>query len=127
MGKEQIGPYRLLRPLGQGGMSLVYEAEHQETGQRVAVKTVRVWTAHLLGSIRREIRALSRLRHPGVVRILDQGLEGGLPWYAMDLLKGHTLRHWLARLGASPREEDQRTEVQGDEGETKTLATLWWT
>src|SRR5205807_8561919 len=45
---------------------------------------------------RREIHALARLRHPGIVRILDEGVDGGLPWYAMELLDGVTLRQALA-------------------------------
>ena len=47
-----------------------------------------------LESIRREIQALTRLRHPGVVRILDEGVDAGVPWYAMELLDGQTLAEY---------------------------------
>jgi tetratricopeptide (TPR) repeat protein len=73
-------------------MGVVYRAEHLGTGQRVALKTVRAPRAELLQNIRREIRALARLRHPGIVRILAEGADAGLPWYAMELLEGRTLR-----------------------------------
>ncbi|EYF01028.1 serine/threonine-protein kinase [Chondromyces apiculatus] len=88
----KIGPYRLLAPLGRGGMGVVYRAEHEETGALVALKTVGVTESSLLSSIRREIHALRRIDHPGVVRIVGEGVEGGLPWYAMELLGGSTLR-----------------------------------
>ena len=48
--------------------------------------------------LRREIAALARLRHPGVVQIIEHGLEQGLPWYAMELLEGPTLRRWVGEL-----------------------------
>jgi len=87
-----IGPYRLLAPLGRGGMGVVYRAQHVETGALVALKTVTVSDINLLSGIRREIHALRRVEHPGVVRIVDEGVESGLPWYAMELLEGRTLR-----------------------------------
>jgi tetratricopeptide (TPR) repeat protein len=76
-------------------MGIVYWGEHRDSGQEVAIKTVEVVSAHEIASIRREIHALSRVRHPGIVRIIDQGLHGGRPWYAMELLRGRTLRGYL--------------------------------
>src|SRR5690606_12263178 len=49
-----------------------------------------------LDTMRREIQVLRRLSHPGVVRVVDAGLTAGAPWYAMEVLKGPTLREWLA-------------------------------
>ncbi|QRK08251.1 protein kinase [Archangium violaceum] len=95
-----LGPYRLLEVLGQGGMGVVYRAVHRDTGEAVAVKTVRVAAESMLAGLRREIHALGRLHHPGVVRILDQGLHDGRPWYAMELLQGQTLRGHLDALRA---------------------------
>ena len=93
-----IGPYRLLEPIGRGGMGVVFRAEHAATGELVALKTVDVSDPGLISSIRREIHALRRVEHPGVVRIVDEGVEDGLPWYAMELLEGRTLRdHNIAR------------------------------
>ena len=87
-----IGPYEILEPLGKGGMGVVYRARHPDAGRVVALKTVRVPHAGMLGGIRREIHALGRLQHPGIVSFLDEGVEDGTPWYAMELLEGVSLR-----------------------------------
>ena len=97
---HRFGPYEVVEPIGAGGMGVVYRAVHVETGQEAAVKTVNVRDARYLASLRREIGALARLRHPGVVPILDHGLERGVPWYAMELLSGQTLRAWTRRRRA---------------------------
>lgn len=103
-----LGPYQILDVIGGGGMGVVYRARHVHSGDVVAVKTVRVPEERMLASIRREIHALSRMRHQGVVRVLDQGYDAGLPWFAMELLKGHTLAHelrsvWRTHLNATLR------------------------
>ncbi|WNG48203.1 AAA family ATPase [Archangium minus] len=90
-----LGPYRVLGVLGQGGMGVVYRGEHRDTGEAVALKTVRVASGAMLASIRREIHSLRRLHHPGVVRIVAEGVWDGLPWYAMELLSGQTLRGFI--------------------------------
>ena len=74
---ERIGPFRVLRFIGRGGMGIVYEAERVSDGQRVAVKTVAVNSAGLLGAIRVEVAALKGINHPGVIRILEDGLAEG--------------------------------------------------
>ncbi len=95
---ETIGPYRILGPLGRGGMGVVFRGEHVRSGLSVAVKTVRVPRRGQLACIRREIRALARVHHPDVVRIVDHGQHGGLPWYAMELLEGTTLRRYTKKI-----------------------------
>ncbi|MGN6107183.1 MAG: serine/threonine-protein kinase, partial [Kofleriaceae bacterium] len=90
--RGHISDYRLVDVLGRGGMGVVYQAIHDPSGQPAAVKTVRVATESTLESIRREIHTLRELRHPGVIAIRDHGVVDGMPWYAMELLRGRTLR-----------------------------------
>jgi serine/threonine protein kinase/predicted ATPase len=96
---KDIGAWRILEALGQGAMGVVYLAEHRDTGLPAALKTVRVPHESMLSGIRREVHALGRLQHPGIVRILDEGVAHGLPWYAMELLSGSTLGRHVAALG----------------------------
>jgi serine/threonine protein kinase/tetratricopeptide (TPR) repeat protein len=93
-----IGPYRLINRISAGGMGVVYRARHAETGELVALKTVRVPEAVMLRGIRREIHALRRIQHPGIVRVVAEGVQDGLPWYAMELLQGLTLRSYIEEL-----------------------------
>lgn len=76
-------------------MGVIYRAVHQETGEAVALKMVKVPKQALLLTIRREIRALARLRHPGIVRVLSDGVRDGMPWYAMNVVEGTSLRRYM--------------------------------
>jgi serine/threonine protein kinase/tetratricopeptide (TPR) repeat protein len=93
---ERFGTYEVVDPLSSGGMGVVWRARDGDT--EVALKTVLAVDAAMLRGIRAEIRALERVRHPAVVRILGHGVRDGLPWYAMELLRGATLRAHLERL-----------------------------
>ena len=130
---RSIGPYRILEVLGRGGMGVVYRAVHPDTGHSAALKTVRVPREGLLQSLRREIHALARIRHPGVVRILDDGLQDGVPWYAMELLEGVTLRHlaarlWSEALPAASRSRDRSAPARTAETPHPLAENdVWWT
>ena len=106
----QISAYRVIDVLGRGGMGVVYHAVHAGTGAVAAVKTVRVATESTIESIRREIQMLRQLDHPGVVAIRDHGVTDGMPWYAMELLRGRTLRDDFRAWFPEPvfRESDTR-------------------
>lgn len=92
-----IGVFRILSELGRGGAGVVYRAEHLQTGEAIALKTVTVHKEALLGSIRREIRLLARLHHPSIVRICGEGIADGVPWYAMELVEGvDLLTDWIS-------------------------------
>jgi eukaryotic-like serine/threonine-protein kinase len=92
-----FGPYELRHEIGRGGMGSVYRAVRIDgQGPPVALKVPYAEMADYFGCMRREIHALSRLRHPGVVRILDEGAEKGVPWYAMELLDSSSLDELLS-------------------------------
>ncbi|WP_170229363.1 serine/threonine-protein kinase PknK [Polyangium fumosum] len=104
-----FGPYQTTgTTLGKGGMGVVYEAAHVHTGELVAIKTLHGQAASSqdLDAIRHEIRALRRLRHPGIVPVVDHGDQDGVPWMAMQRLRGRTLHDHLHALwtttGVSP-------------------------
>lgn len=73
-------------------MGVVYCAEHAQSRARVALKTVSAVDPTRLCALRGEIGALDSAQHPGLARLLDHGVERGVPWYAMELLEGRTLR-----------------------------------
>ena len=108
-----LGPYRITGVLGRGGMGVVYRGEHVENGTPAAVKTVRTARPDLLAGIRREIQTLASVSHEGVVDVLAYGISDGLPWYAMEMLVGQTLRHWM-----------RPTVRQNDNEEVKAGGTL---
>ncbi len=107
---RKISDYEVVDVLGRGGMGVVYAAIHS-SGAQAAVKTVRVATESTLESIRREISMLRDLVHPGVVRIRDHGIASdGMPWYAMDLLHGRTLRDDFRVWFPEPLRPDDSTK-----------------
>ena len=73
-------------------MGVVYRAVDPETNDYVAVKAVGVMRPLYLACFRREVHALRRMTHPGIVRIRDQGVDHGLSWCAMDLVEGTPFR-----------------------------------
>lgn len=98
----RVGPYVLIRELGRGGMSTVYEARHAELGKRVALKMLAQDIAHnpvARERFAREGRAAVRIRHPNVVDVTDVGVCEGAPYLVLELVEGTTL---AALFGAGP-------------------------
>lgn len=92
---EYLGPYRLGKVIGRGGMGSVYEATHATSGDQVAVKLIAQHVADDMRFRRRfdaEIETLRRLRHPGIVRLIGYGEESGRLFYAMELVHGESLQ-----------------------------------
>jgi serine/threonine protein kinase len=89
---EIVGVYRLIEPLGRGGMGEVYLGERADGRfeQKVAVKLVKrgMDSGEILRRFARERRILARLEHPGIARLLDAGeTADGRPYFVMDRVK----------------------------------------
>lgn len=93
-----LGPYRIVAPLGAGGMGVVYRAEDTRLGRQVAVKILPGGNvdAPSLERFHREARAASTLNHPGIATVHDVGEHAGQPYIVMELLEGQTLRERIA-------------------------------
>lgn len=105
-GQILTGRYRILRPIGAGGMGEVYAAEDMELGAQVAVKTMRVEDADALANFKREIHLARTVTHLNVCRIFDlhrhHDPESGsvITFLTMELVEGETLTDYLSRHGA---------------------------
>jgi serine/threonine protein kinase/Tfp pilus assembly protein PilF len=116
----QFGPYRLIEKIGSGGMGEVYRALDTRLEREVAVKLVSdtyLISGHGSGSpspvtphatpdshvsherFLREARSSATLNHPNVCSIHDTGEHDGRPYLVMELLRGETLKHYLAKAG----------------------------
>ena len=102
---EVIGNYRILEPLGEGGMGTVFAVEHVVLGRRHALKVLRSKVFERDGTAAarflREARAAARVRHPHIVDVFDFGhLGDGRPYFVMEMLEGESVSDRLARSGA---------------------------
>jgi eukaryotic-like serine/threonine-protein kinase len=95
---EQLGPYRVTRLLGRGGMGAVYEGVHVETGERAAVKILSIGHADdapFRARFVSEIESLKLLQHPNIVRLIGYGEQDGMLFYSMELVAGKNLHEEL--------------------------------
>jgi serine/threonine protein kinase/tetratricopeptide (TPR) repeat protein len=101
---RMLGRYRVLHPLGQGGMGIVFAAEDESLGRRVAVKTIAEPDESARRRFRREARAAAAVNHPNVCQVYEIGEDSGRLYIAMELLAGESLAERLAR-GPLPVDE----------------------
>ncbi|HEY6942505.1 serine/threonine-protein kinase [Dokdonella sp.] len=105
-----VGPFRLLREIGRGGMGAVWLAERADGAyaQQVAIKLIRGdWDAdETHARFRAERQILAGLQHPNIAHLVDGGVAAdGKPWLALEYVDGEDLRAWCdrRRLGIEPR------------------------
>ena len=100
---ERLGDLRIVREIGRGGMGIVYEAEQESLGRRVAVKVLpkqSLLDDKHLRRFRREAKTAAKLHHTNIVPILGVGEQDGFHYYVMQIIRGAGLDEVIPRLKA---------------------------
>src|SRR5215475_6323475 len=107
-----IGPYKLIEPIGEGGMGTVWLAQQTEPVKRlVAVKLIKAGmdSKQVIARFEAERQALALMEHPNIARVLDAGTTAaGRPYFVMDLVKGVPITRYCDEHKLTPR---QRLEL----------------
>src|SRR6185503_17003523 len=109
----QLGPYRVLEPLGEGGMGEVHKATDTRLNRTVAIKVLAARFSEDLEMrqrFEREAKAIAALNHPHICTLYDVGKDGATDFLVMEYLEGETLAARLAR-GPLPLEEALRIAI----------------
>ena len=112
-----IGPYRILSQLGQGGMATVFKAYHAALDRYVAIKVLHAAFQEdpdFLARFQREARVVAKLEHPNIVPVHDYSEHDGQPYLVMRFIDGETLKARLARGPVSAQETLRIVEAVGD-------------
>ncbi len=99
---KRIGSYRLVRPIGRGGIGQVYEAVQDQPARRVALKMLRhgFETPAALRRFRYESEVLGHLRHPGIAQVYEAGSHEGMPFIVLEYVEGaETLVAYARKAG----------------------------
>lgn len=100
---KSIDRYHIIEKIGMGGMSIVYKAYDKRLERDVAVKIIRSdafppnQLERILKRFEREAKALGRLSHPNIIKVIDYGSHEGAPFLVMEYLAGGTLKQRLGR------------------------------
>ena len=108
---ENVGPYRIMEQLGQGGMATVYKAYHAALDRYVALKVLHPAFGvdpNFEARFQREARLVAKLEHPHIVPVYDYAEHEGRPYLVMKYIEGDTLK---ARLSKGPLTSEEITNV----------------
>ncbi|MFK7819140.1 MAG: serine/threonine protein kinase, partial [Planctomycetaceae bacterium] len=109
---NRVGPYKILQPIGRGGMGQVFMAEQSEpVRRRVALKVIKTDTPtkEILARFEAERQALAMMDHHNIARVLDAGVtDDGRPYFAMELVKGVPITEYYDKNRLTP---DERLEL----------------
>lgn len=102
----ELGPYRLLSKIGEGGAAVIYRAYQPSMGRYVAIKLLKLAPEEedptFVARFTQEARTLAQLQHPHILPVIDFGQAEGYAYLVMVLLEQGTLRHLLRKHGALP-------------------------
>ncbi len=105
---SQIGPYRLMEQIGEGGFGIVFVAEQQSPVRRkVALKLIKpgMDSRQVVARFEAERQALAMMDHPNIARVLDAGAtETGRPYFVMELVRGISITEYCDKNHLNPRE-----------------------
>ncbi len=105
---EQIGPYKLLEPIGEGGMGIVYLArQEQPVRRKLAIKIIKpgMDSRQVIARFEAERQALAMMEHPNIAKVLDAGTtDNGLPYFVMELVRGIPITEYCDRAKMSIHE-----------------------
>lgn len=104
-GLSQLGKYKLLKKLGQGGMGEVYLGEDTKLGRSAAIKVLTKQLAakpDFVQRFYREARAMAKMNHDNAVSVFDVDEEHGFHYVAMEYVDGKSMQKWMDQLGRLP-------------------------
>ena len=113
---ENIGPYRIVEQLGQGGMATVYKAYHAALDRYVALKVLHPAFHEdqtFAGRFQREARVVAKLEHPSIVPVYDYAEHEKRPYLVMKYIEGETLKARLSRGALNAAEITQVVDAVG--------------
>ncbi len=103
---EQFGPYRILRPLGKGGMGAVYLARDTRLDREIALKVCRLAdNPQAQERFRREAKAAASLSHQYLCPVYEYDVRDGIAYLTMAFIKGETLNAWLEHHAQPSQQE----------------------
>ena len=104
---QVLGRWAVVRALGRGGMATVWEVQGVHDGVSRALKIMNVGLASEDAARRfaREFRTLGRMEHPNIVRVMDEGVWEGRPWFVMDLVAGDDVRALVEQWATHPPQD----------------------
>ena len=116
---KSVGPFEVLKAIGQGGSAQVYKARHKSTGQIVALKVGPSFLMLEPGAVerfRRELTVIRPLQHPNIVRALDLGEQDGVPYLVLEYVPGQNLDQHVKQQGPLTPAEAVAIILQVTEG-----------
>jgi tetratricopeptide (TPR) repeat protein len=132
-----LGEYRIVREIGRGGMGIVYEAEQESLGRRVALKVLPAAIAahpRHVQRFQREARAAARLHHTNIVPVFGVGEQDGTHFYVMQYIEGRPLNDVTAELRrfrdeanrrAGPAPDREPSAADGPASSADVARSLW--
>ena len=124
---ENVGPYRIIEQLGQGGMATVFKAYHASLDRYVAIKALHPafnQDVTFEARFQREARVVAKLEHPNIVPVYDYAEYEKRPYLVMKFIEGDTLK---AKLDKGPLSSEEISKIVDAVGAALSYACLLYT